>query len=139
MIDCLTKNLGDLMNKFLKIIVYGVLVWLIPFVVSFFIYSLKTSGNPLFESIMPLILAIIVVLMANLYLKNIQTGFLREGVIIGVSWFIINIAIDLILFLPTSPMQMSLNNYMMDIGITYLLIPVITVGFGFLLNSKLEN
>ncbi len=77
--------------------------------------------------------------MANLYLKNIQTGFLREGVIIGVSWFIINIAIDLILFLPTSPMQMSLNNYMMDIGITYLLIPVITVGFGFLLNSKLEN
>lgn len=139
MIDCLTKNLGDLMNKFLKIIVYGVLVWLIPFVVSFFIYPLKTSGNPLFESIMPLILAIIVVLMANLYLKNIQTGFLREGVIIGVSWFIINIAIDLILFLPTSPMQMSLNNYMMDIGITYLLIPVITVGFGFLLNSKLEN
>lgn len=127
------------MNKYLKIIVYGVLVWLIPFVVSFFIYPLKTSGNPLFESIMPLTLSIIVVLMANLYLKNVQTGFIREGVIIGVSWFIINIAIDLILFLPASPMQMSLNNYILDIGITYLMIPVITAGFGFLLNSKLEK
>jgi hypothetical protein len=127
------------MNKYLKIIVYGVLVWLIPFVVSFFIYPLKTSGNPLFESIMPLTLAIIVVLMANLYLKNVQMGFNREGVIIGISWFIINIAIDLILFLPASPMQMSLNNYMLDIGITYLMIPVITAGFGFLLNSKLEK
>ncbi|MCE5214951.1 MAG: hypothetical protein LLF83_09570 [Methanobacterium sp.] len=97
------------MDKYLKISAYGVLVWLIPFLVSFFIYPLKTAGNPLFESIMPLVLTIMVVLMANLYLKNVQTGFIREAVIIGVTWFFINIAIDLVLFLPSSPMQMSLN------------------------------
>jgi len=31
------------MNKNLKIVLYGFLVWLIPFAVSFFIYSLKKT------------------------------------------------------------------------------------------------
>jgi hypothetical protein len=124
------------MNKYLKMILFGFLVWLVPFVVSFFIYPLKTAGNPLFESIMPLTLTIIVVALAYLYLKNIETGFIKEGVMIGVVWFVINIAIDLVMFLPPSPMQMTLTNYMMDVGITYLMIPVITIGMGYLLDSK---
>ncbi|MBM4240317.1 MAG: hypothetical protein FJ150_01335 [Euryarchaeota archaeon] len=127
------------MNKYLKIVLFGGLVWLVPFVVSFFVYPLKTAGNPLFESIMPLVITVMVVALAYLYLKNIRTDFIKEGVIIGGSWFIINIAIDLVMFMPPSPMQMSLTNYMMDIGFTYLMIPVITIGFGYLLDSKLER
>lgn len=124
------------MNKYIKIVIFGVLVWLVPFAVSFFIYPLKTAGNPLFESIMPLVIAIMVVSLAYLYLKNIEIDLLKEGVVIGVVWFIINIAIDLVLFLPPSPMQMSLTNYMMDIGITYLMIPVITIGLGVMAENK---
>jgi len=127
------------MNKYLKIVLFGGLVWLVPFVVSFFVYPLKTAGNPLFESIMPLVITVMVVVLAYLYLKNIRTDFIKEGVIIGGSWFIINIAIDLVMFMPPSPMQMSLTNYMMDIGFTYLMIPVITIGFGYLLDSKLQR
>ncbi|BDZ66746.1 hypothetical protein [Methanobacterium ferruginis] len=126
------------MNKYLKMVLFGFLVWLIPFVVSFFIYPLKTAENPLFESIMPLTLTIIVIWLAYLYLKNLKTGFIREGVMIGVIWFVINIAIDLVMFLPPSPMQMTLTNYMMDIGITYLMIPVITMGMGFMAENRLK-
>lgn len=35
--------------------------------------------------------------------------------------------IDLCLFLPSSPMQMTFNNYLSDIGITYLIFPIITI------------
>jgi hypothetical protein len=124
------------MNKYLKIVIFGFLVWLVPFIVSFFIYPLKTAGNPLFESIMPLVLTLMAVLMAYFYLKNIKTGFIKEGVIIGVVWFVINIAIDLVMFIPPSPMQMTLVNYMMDIGITYLIIPIITIGMGYMAEYK---
>lgn len=55
---------------------------------------------------------------------------------IGVLWFIINITIDLILFLPSNPMQMTLTNYMMDIGITYIMIPVITMGMGYMAENE---
>lgn len=124
------------MKSYLKIIIFGIFVWLVPFLVSIFIYPLKTAGSPLFESIMPLVITIMVVILAYSYLKSIKIDLIREGMIIGVIWFIINIAIDLALFLPSSLMQMTLTNYMMDIGITYLMIPVITMGMGYMAENK---
>lgn len=126
------------MNKNLKIILYGFLVWLVPFAVSFIIFPLRTSMRPLFESIMPLVLTIIVVILSYYYLKNLETNLVKEGVLIGLSWLAINLIIDLMLFLPASPMQMNILDYFMDIGLTYIIIPVITVGMGIMANNKSE-
>lgn len=124
------------MNRYLKIILFGFLVWLIPFGISFFMYPLKTAGNPLFESVMPVIITIITVVLAGNYLKNAEEDLLREGALIGVVWFLISVIIDLFLFLPPSPMQMSITSYFMDIGITYLIIPIITMGMVYLTGNK---
>jgi hypothetical protein len=124
------------MNKYLKILIFGFLVWLIPFLVSFVVFPLKATMRPLFESIMPLILTIIVIILAYYYMKNLDANFIKEGIIIGLAWFIINIAIDLVMFLPKSPMHMNFTDYIMDIGLTYLIIPVITIGFGYLAQNK---
>lgn len=126
------------MNKNLKIILYGFLVWLVPFAVSFIIFPLRTSMRPLFESVMPLVLTIIVVILSYYYLKNLETNLVKEGVLIGLSWLAINLIIDLMLFLPASPMQMNILDYFMDIGLTYIIIPVITVGMGIMANNKSE-
>lgn len=125
------------MNKYLKIVLFGFLVWLIPFLVSFFVFPLKATMRPLFESIMPLVLTIVVIILAYYYLKNLDANYIKEGVLIGIIWFIINIAIDLFIFLPPSPMQMSFADYMMDIGLTYVIIPVITIGMGLMADNKL--
>lgn len=127
------------MNKNLKIILYGFLVWLVPFAVSFIIFPLRTSMRPLFESVMPLVLTIIVVILSYYYLKNLETNLVKEGVLIGLSWLAINLIIDLMLFLPASPMQMNILDYFMDIGLTYIIIPVITVGMGIMANNKSES
>ncbi len=118
------------MNQYLKVVLYGFLVWLLPFVVSLFIYPLKVAGSPLFESIMPLVISLTVVVLAFFYLKNLDGDYVKEGVIMGVFWFTISIIIDLVLFLSPSALQVSFTDYLMDIGITYLLIPFITIGMG---------
>ena len=123
------------MNRVAKIVGYGFVMWLIPFIISLLIYPIKTSLNPLFETIMPVVITLTVVLLTISYLKHMKTNFLREGIVIGVSWFLISIIVDLILFLPVSPMHMSLANYMMDIGLTYLIIPSITVGMGYMVDK----
>ena len=41
------------MNRAIRVIAYGFMMWLIPFIVSLVVYPIKTSFNPLFESIMP--------------------------------------------------------------------------------------
>jgi hypothetical protein len=45
--------------------------------------------------------------------------------------FFISLFIDLLLFLPESQMQMTFIDYMIDIGITYFIILIIPVGFGY--------
>lgn len=124
------------MQKYLKIVVFGFLTWLIAFMASVAIFPLRTTQRPLFESIMPVVIAICAVLFAILYFRNLKAGFLQDGVLLGAAWLVINIAIDLPLFLLESPMQISLAEYVMDIGVTYLIIPAITIGFGFLLQQK---
>ena len=123
------------MNKNLKILGFGILLWLIPFLVSIIIFPIREDNRPLFESIMPVILIITVLILSILYFKNIEKKFLKEGVSIGILWFIISIIIDLILFLPETEMQMTLINYFMDIGLTYLIILVIPIAFGYLLSK----
>jgi hypothetical protein len=127
------------MNKYIKIMLYGILMWLIPFLVSFLIYPLKQSANPLFESIMPVVITATVVALTLSYFKQQDNKFLSEGIIIGISWFLISIAIDLLMFLPPSPMHMGLSDYMMDVGFTYLIIPVVTLGMGYTVDKELKK
>ena len=124
------------MNKNLKIVLYGFLIWLIPFAVSFFIYPLKIPMYSLFESIMSVLIAVAAIIFSYLYFKDIKTNFVMEGIITGIVWFIIAIVIDLLMFMPASPMHMNFTDYMMTVGVKYLIIPVITVGTGYVAQNK---
>ena len=124
------------MNKNLKIVLFGFLIWLIPFAVSFFIYPIKAPMYSLFESIMSVLIAAAAVIFSYLYFKNIKTNFVMEGIITGIVWFIIAIVIDLLMFMPASPMHMNFNDYMMTVGVKYLIIPVVTIGLGYVAQNK---
>jgi hypothetical protein len=52
---------------------------------------------------------------------------------------VVCIALDLLMFLPASPIHMGLQAYMMDIGFTYLIIPLVTVGMGYIADAKLKS
>lgn len=118
-----------------QILIYGFLVWLIPFVFAFLIFPIHESNRPLFESLMPDVITICVVFFANFYFRKLSKNFLKEGLIVGIIWLGISIAIDLLMFIQ-GPMKMTFVNYVMDIGLTYLIIPTITIGFGYLLEKR---
>jgi len=124
------------MNKYMKLVGFGFLIWLMPFLVSFVIFPLRNTNRPLFESIMPVVLVLTVMIISVLYFKKIEKESLKEGLIAGVLWFTLSLAIDLLLFLPASPMQMSFSDYMMDIGLTYFIILMIPISIGALVSKK---
>jgi len=111
------------------------MVWVLPFVVAMLIFPLRASERPLFESIMPVALTASVVLFASLYFKGVEGKHVKEGAMLGVLWLAISIAIDLAMFMQ-GPMSMPFVDYVKDIGLTYLVIPAITVGFGYALESR---
>ena len=79
---------------------------------------------------MPVVLTLSTVVFTIFYFRKVKTGFVLEGVWVGLLWFVMSIAIDLLMF-TRGPMQMTLVDYVKDIGLTYLVIPTITIGFGY--------
>ncbi len=113
-----------------KALLFGFLVWLAAFVVAFAIFPLREPSRPLFESIMAVAVTSASVVFAVLYFRGVRGGYLREGVILGLLWLAINLLIDFPLMLLGGPMQMTLGQYLADIGLTYLIIPAVTMGIG---------
>jgi hypothetical protein len=115
------------MTSWVKALLFGLLIWLVPFVVAFAAFPLKESWRSLFESIMPVTLTLTVVPCAVLYFRRVHTGFVREGIRVGLLWLGISVAIDLPLML-NPPINYTLTEYAADIALTYAMMPVITVG-----------
>jgi hypothetical protein len=123
------------MKKFGTLLGFGFLMWLLPFASSFLVFPLKAASRPLFESIMAVIVAATATVLAVLYLRRHQRNFLQEGAWLGLAGFALNVLIDQVMF-SRGPMQMSFADYWKDIGLTYLMIPIITCGFGYLLDWR---
>lgn len=125
------------MKKNLKIILFGFLAWLIPFVASIFFYTKEGEliiNMDLFKSIMVVVGMLSGTYLLVKYFEKIKTNFLKEGWIVGLVWFVINIGLDLLILLPMS--KMTLADYLMTIGLRYLSIPIIAIGFGYVLERS---
>ena len=122
------------MSKFLQLLLFGFLSWLLTFVASVCIFPLKAEHRPLFETLVGVCLAISTVLFTVIYFRKVQTGYMREGVFLGLAFLLCNIVFDLCLFME-GPMKMSFADYMMDIGLAYLSMPVVTLGFAYSLRT----
>jgi hypothetical protein len=116
------------MHSIKKAIIFGFLVWAVPFAVAFAIYPIRQSNRIMFESIMPVVVAGSVVIFALLYFKRAISVSVWEGLILGLIWFAICFLIDLFMF-SSGPMKMSFADYIADVGIVYIMSPIITVGF----------
>ncbi len=125
------------MNKHIRNIWYGFLAWLIPFVTSFFFYS-KEGGLTidifLFKSIMIVVGSISGAILLIYYFKKVNTSYFKEGLIVGLTWLSINILLDLLILIPMS--GMSIADYFTQIGIRYIVIPVMSIMVGTVLSNK---
>ncbi len=119
-----------------RAILFGVLSWLVPFLVAFLVFPLRESARPLFESIMPVTVAVTVVALGVAYFKPVEGAFVREGALLGTLWLVVSVLIDAPLMLLGGPMKMTPGAYVADIGLTYLIMPAITVGFGLVLVAR---
>ena len=127
------------MKNIIKNIVFGFISWLVPFVAAFFFYTREgqlTIDQFFFKSIMEVIGAICGAVLLYLYFKKVEKHFLQEGIILGLSWYIINVLMDILILLRMS--GMSIGTYFIQIGFSYLVILVMAVSAGACLSLR-EN
>lgn len=126
------------MNRYLKMVSFGFTLWLIPFISGF--PFVDSTGNFLisetfFKSIMIVISSLVGVVLAVKYFRDVEVDYVKEGVILGIVWLVINLGIDLI-FVSTGFFPLSVVQYFTDIGLRYLSMPIYTVGIGKVLEQK---
>lgn len=109
-----------------RVIGYGVLVWLVPFAVSFIIFGIHESNRALFESVVTVVAVVTEVILALTYFRGAGQSGLSAGLAVGVAWMVVSIVIDLPIFLAV--FKMPLVDYIADIAVSYLAMPAITAG-----------
>ncbi|MBL7831675.1 MAG: hypothetical protein JNK41_11650 [Saprospiraceae bacterium] len=123
----------------IKNLILGFLSWLIPFAVSFLFY--KPGGELVvpyatFKSTIMLVGIISGCYLLFRYFKFIESDYIKNAVIVGLSWFSINIILDTVILIPL--MKTTFVDYFMSIGLSYFSIPTISITMGYLLNKKVS-
>ena len=125
------------MKKYPRNILYGFFAWLIPFVASFFFYTREgelTINILFFKSIIIVVGSFSAAFLLVSYFKKINADYFKEGIIVGLTWFGINILLDLLILIPMS--GMSIADYFTRIGLGYLAIPAMSIAVGTALKNK---
>jgi len=125
------------MNKFLKRILLGLIIWAVPFIVSFFVWDVENNmpifGMAWFNAIMAAFFAIGFVIAAFLYFRDVKEGIVKDGWITGITWFIELLILDFLVLVLL--FGMTIPEYLPMI-ITYLNALILSVGIGYLRAAK---
>lgn len=122
------------MNKWLKIILLGLIIWVIPFVVSVVVWDLETNQPKVtiawFYALMAFTGAIGFAIAACLYFRKVKGDPVKEAVMVGIIWYIELLLLDLIVLVGFFGMTMT-DYY--HLTITYLNPLVLSILVGYII------
>ncbi len=116
---------------------FGFLVWLIPFVSAFAFYTPEGHvriSQDLFKSIMIVVSVAVGSFLLVRYFSRVLSHFVREGIVVGALWLVLNIVLDILVLLPMS--HLSFGDYLSQIGIRYVSMPILSIAFGSLAQMR---
>ncbi|MBX7124215.1 MAG: hypothetical protein K1X47_00860 [Cyclobacteriaceae bacterium] len=123
-------------NTLLRRWIFGVVLWLIPMVVSFAFYDQNRTlvvSLDLFKSVMVVVSILSGSWLLVRHLRAVDQAY-REGWLTGITWLAINLALDLLVLIPMS--HMPLTDYFSAIGLRYLSIPIVAIAMGRLAHKE---
>ena len=119
------------MGNWLRLLLFGVAVWAVPFAIGFALFPVVDPSTTLFDTLMSVAMAFSASLFGYLHLGRSPKPNLDRGLFAGTIWMVMAIALDLPFFIfGPEEMRMPIDDYMADIGFTYAMIPFIAAGIG---------
>ncbi|HEY0798384.1 MAG TPA: hypothetical protein VGD50_04495 [Candidatus Baltobacteraceae bacterium] len=107
---------------------FGVISWVVPFVASFALYPIKGANEPLFETIVSIIILATAGALGRLWYRSVPPVHIGDGFALGIAWLLINVVLDQLMLLSIfGTNRMSLGVYLTQVGLKYLIIPFVLV------------
>lgn len=120
------------MKKFLIILFFGLLVWVIHFGISMLAEPLKETKPALFQSVIFLTLVASAVFFLVIYFRKSFSGFAGEGLLVGLVWF----GICLLLGWLFGTREPGFGQFFLSQGLAFVSIPILSCGFDLIVKRK---
>jgi hypothetical protein len=121
------------MNKTVKALLLGLIVWVIPFLSSFFVWDVKANAPSIdiawFYALMSVTGAIGFSIAAYYWFKDIRKDTVKESFVTGIIWYAELILLDLIFLVGLFGMAMTDYYHLL---LTYLTPAILCVMIGYL-------
>lgn len=128
---------GGTMSHVIRVVAYGVLIWMLNFSASMifagsdgFVHGDYTQ----FRAVMFMTNTLSAACLLALHFRHVKRSFLREGILVGTVWLEINLSLDFLVVVPRS--GLGIIDYLTQIGIDYIGIPVLAILVGFVMTSR---
>jgi hypothetical protein len=117
------------MQSPIRALLYGIAIWFVwvsLVVASAEILPTEIGGSALFVSMQMVALAALVLSFTILYLRKVGEGSFKEGLLVGLGWVVIMIAIDLAHSVAMPDMVPDIGTHFATVAPSYIVMPIIT-------------
>ena len=117
------------MQSPIRVLLYGIAIWFVwvsLVVTAAQVLPAGIVGSPLFVSMQTVALATLVLGSTILYLRKVGEGSFKEGLLVGLGWVVVMIAIDLAHSVLMPGMVPDIGAHLATVVPTYVVVPIIT-------------
>lgn len=119
-------------------IAYGIIIWVLTYLLSEIFYPLFTGIIPYFNISIPLIIIIVTGFFGILYIRNIEKNEVIEGILAGMVFIIVDIILDYIFFIFPQNKNLIVDNYPFHLISMIILTLFITTFIGYLAQMDID-
>lgn len=119
-------------------IIYGILIWVITYGATEIINPIFTHHLPHVNIIVPIISIITIGFFGILYIRNIDSNEVIEGLIFGIITVVIDIVLDQLFLIMPHTKTLLFTDYRLHITSTIVLTLLITTFLGYLAQMNID-
>lgn len=119
-------------------IIYGIIIWVLITVLSSIFNPIFTDNIPNINIIVPLLIIIITGFFGILYIRNIETNEVIEGVLAGIIFVIVDFILDLLFFIIPNHRVPIVEDYPLHLISMIILTILITTFLGYLAQMNID-
>lgn len=119
-------------------ITYGIIIWIITYILSVTFNPLLTTFLPNLNITNPLIIIFVTGLIGTLYIRNIETNEVLEGFLVGILFSICDIILDYIFFIIPNNHTLIFENFTIHIISMTLVTIFMTTFLGYLAQMNIN-
>lgn len=119
-------------------VIYGILIWIVTYVISLIVKPIITINTPYNNLIIPLCIIIVTGFFGILYIREINKDEVIEGIIAGIIFIAIDIICDVIVFIIPKHKSILISTVPTHIFLMSIITLSIMTLLGYLAQMKIE-